>query len=130
MTIAKNKMKNLNANALIGYENDLTIAIEDHTDLDGRLWRLEYASTHDGEHAVSFCRYSPWGLRQEKNWDCHVWPTGLICSGPKIHALGTTNPKTYHDIKNSPYAVDWVIERSRHWTSVYSHYRETGHVLE
>lgn len=126
MTIAADKIRGKNPNALIAYENDLTIGIEHHSDPDGRLYTLEYASTHDGEHAVSFCRYSPWGLRNSY-WDGHVHhEDGLICTGPKIHSLGTTNPNSYNAVKASPYTIEWIVERSQYWTALYSYYRETG----
>ena len=129
MTIAANKIRAKNPNAFIAYENDLTIGVEHHSDPDGRLFTLEYASTHDGEHAVSFCRYSPWGL-SDRIWDGHVHPDGLICTGPKIHDLNSTNPNSYDEVKASPYAVEWIIERSHYWAALYSHYRETGNLTE
>lgn len=129
MTAAADRIRANNTNALIAYENDLTIGIEHHTDPDGRLFTLEYAATHDGDHAVSFCRYSPWGPL-EGNWVCHVNCSGLICTGNRIHHLSISDHASYDEVKHSPYDVDWIIARSRYWTAIYSYFRETGIVAE
>lgn len=49
MTKAADILRTYNPNMLLGYENNLTIGFEDHTDPDGKLFRLEYKSTHSGD---------------------------------------------------------------------------------
>ncbi len=92
----------MNPNALIGFENGHVCAIEDHTDPDGRMFRLEYQSTPDGRHAIAWCRNSPWG----SNTDVHTTNDGLICVGPGAH---DTDPA------RSSYDLEYVIARARFW---------------
>lgn len=125
MTKAVTLLKKLNPNMLTGYENDLSIGIEDIPDPNGRLFRLEYKSSHDGEQAVSFCLHHPWD--KDEVWQCHLLPSGLICTGERIHDL-CPNPQTFDELKSSPYTLRWTVERSRYWCSVYSEYRRHGHL--
>lgn len=125
MTKAADILRSFNRNMLLGYENNLTIGFEDHTDPDGKLFRLEYKSTHSGDQAVSYCRYQPWGALHNSGWVCHLHSKGLICSGPAIHNL-VTEPENFDHVKKSPYKLNWIVERSRYWCAVYSYYREHG----
>lgn len=125
MTLAADIIKGVNANALVAYENSLTIGIEDVIDPDGRMYRLEYKSTHTGEQAVSYCLHVPWDISGRRYWDGHMSANGLICTGAGIHALCPC-PDRYEFVKASPYPLGWIIQRSRFWCTAYSVYRETG----
>lgn len=105
-------LRRLNPNGFIAEEDGLVCMIEDHTDPDGRMFRLEYISTPDGRHAVAYCRHSPWS-----NSTPHQLSGGLICIGPGGH-----NPV----VRQSAYTLDHVVPRARFWCTAASVYHETG----
>jgi len=121
MTQAEEIMRRYNRNALIGTDDDDAICmIEDWADPDGRIYRMEYRSTPDGQHAVGFCRYTPWGATPnagEAYVKGHVAEDGFLC-------LGGAHPG--HDYGNSPYALDFVIPRARFWCTAFSVLKESG----
>ena len=106
-------LRRLNPNGLIGEENGCVCMIEDHTDPDGRMFRLEYQSTRDGRHAVAWCRHNPWGSVS----DTHTTNGGLICVGPGGHG-----PRP----ASSRYNLEFVVTRARFWCTAISVYHETG----
>ena len=112
-TVAFGIMRNFNSNGLIGVDNNNICMIEDHTDPDGRMFRLEYQSTPDGRRAVAWCRHNPWGSVS----DLHTLRGGLICIGPGSHSP---------DPAQSPHDLDTVIRRARFWCTAISVYHETG----
>ena len=119
MTTAESIMMNFNHKALICNEKDYIVMIEDCTDPDGRMYRMEYRSTPDGKQAIAYCLYNPWGNKNgdESYSGGHVAEDGFICLGPN------------HDdknLKNSPYDLEYVIRRSRYWCTGFSVLKESG----
>lgn len=112
-------MRKHNANALVGVEADGIVMIEDVTDGDGRMYRLEYRSTPDTHHAIAFCRWNPWGTLNggEQYTVGHVDSDGFLCLG-KAH--------TGKGLCDSPYDLEYVIARARFWTTAFSILKETG----
>ena len=111
-------MNEANPNALTGTENGVEIMIEDVSDPDGRIYRLEYQSTADGRHAIAFCRFNPWGtLNGGEAYEVgHVDANGFLC-------VGKQSVKT---VRASPYDLRYVIQRSRFWCTAFSVLKETG----
>lgn len=114
-------LKYFNKNMFIGQEKpDLIIGIEDHSDPDGRLWRLEYQATLDGKHANAYCRSNPWNRNNPQagtNYlTSHVSSDGMIC-------LGTG---AVSDVKSSPFDLETAIKRARFWCVAFSVYKESG----
>lgn len=95
----------------------------DLRDLDGRVYRLEFQSTLDGQHAVAIIRYNPWtrpgqGPAAGESYTLgHVSPSGFIC-------LGGEHPS--ESVTDSPYALDWAIRRVEYFVSAFSRLKETG----
>lgn len=118
MNKAQNMMNAANKNALIGSDGGIEVMIEDVADLDGRIYRIEYHSTPDGLHSISFCRYNPWGgVNGGMEYRVgHVDSSGFIC-------VGEQSVKTVQD---SPYDLSMVIVRSRYWCTAFSVLKETG----
>jgi hypothetical protein len=112
--------RELNPQALVGAENGIVVIIEDVTDPDGRMFRMEYQATPDGKHALAYCRYNPWGSRPNAGTSAassHVFSDGSICMGSK-HYGGP--------VQRSPYNLRTVMERARYWCTGFSVYKETG----
>ncbi len=111
--------RGLNDNALIAFENGHVVAIEDHNDPDGRMYRLEYRSTQDGRHAVGYCLSNPWNRRERNDGvgfsTGHVASDGFLCLGSRAT----------RDVASSPFDLDYVIRRSRYWCTAFSVYKET-----
>jgi hypothetical protein len=113
-------MHRANANALVGSEDGVVVMIEDCTDPDGRIYRMEYQSTPDGRHAAAFCRFNPWGRTPNagvSSVDGHVWEDGSLCMGSR-HYGGS--------VDGSPYDLATVIQRARYWCTAFSVLKETG----
>lgn len=118
---AARTIASLNPNALIAFEEGKVVVIEDHTDPDGRMFRLEYRSTTDGQHAIAFCLHNPWDTTGRRNAGeaysvGHVAEDGFLC-------LGTHSTRSLHC---SPYDLQRVILRSRYWCTGFSVLKETG----
>lgn len=108
-------MTGLNPNALHGYENGKEIYIEDVSDSDGRLYRIEYRCATDGTNANAWCLYNPWGDNPFTYDHSHLSAEGLLCVGPEVSQDA------------SPYDLDFVVRRSRTWCDAYSFLREHGY---
>lgn len=106
-------MRRHNPNGMIGLEDRIVCMIEDHTDPDGRLFRIEYQSTSDGRHANAWVRHNPWGPVT----DMHTINGGMICIGAGSHDSNPTR---------SPYDLETVITKARFWCIAISVYHETG----
>lgn len=121
MSQADEIMRRLNPNALAGRdESDVLCFIEDVRDPDGRIYRMEYQSTDDGNHAFAFCRYNPWGGVNGGETDyfrSHVRTDGFICLGPGIHV---------GNLADSPFTLEVAVRRSRYWCTAFSVLKETG----
>jgi hypothetical protein len=111
-------MRQFNPNAFIGEENGVLVMIEDVTDPDYRLYRIEYQSTYDGRHAIAYCRHNPWGtLNGGISYSTgHVGENGILCIG-KDHTSAA---------KSSPYDLATAIQRGRYWCTAFSVLKETG----
>lgn len=112
-------MKELNANAVIGRENDYACMVEDVRDPDGRWYRMEYRSNADGTRAAAYCRYNPWGGAVNGGasyHEGHVRFDGFICLG-----VGVTD-----DLKTSRFDLKTAVLRGRYWCTCFSVYKETG----
>ena len=120
MSQAQDIMRRFNPNALVGSEGDIDVMIEDFSDPDGRIYRMEYQCTPDGRHAVAFCRYNPWGgvNGDESAVVGHVWPDGSLCMGSRHMGHGP--------VSDSPYPLDKVVQRGRYWCTAFSVLKETG----
>lgn len=105
---AASTMSLLNHNALRGHENGREVFIEDHSDPDGRMYRLEYQCDADGSNAVAYVRHNPWGRSQAPATQCHLFADGRICLG------------------NRSYRLDEAVSRARYFCAAYSYYREHG----
>lgn len=121
MTQAIDIMRAANPNALAAEEGDLCVFIEDVTDSDGRMFRMEYNSTPDGRHAVAFCRFNPWSPAGPPNAGAdyhaaHVAEDGFICLG------------SGHDrrVEHSPFTLQTAIERCHYWPTAFSYFKENG----
>lgn len=120
MTEAERIILSRNPNACVGLDDDgLVSGIEDITDPDQRLYRVEYRATPDGRHAIAFCRHNPWGRPNggESYESGHVAANGFLC-------LGTEHEN--QEVESSPYPLDWVIGRVRYWCTGFSVLKETG----
>lgn len=118
---AHEAMCRFNPHALVGNEGSHAVMIEDVSDPDGRMYRMEYQSTPDGRHAVAFCRHNPWGQTPNAGvalGSGHVDSDGLICMGNR-HAYSRDPARSGHDLTN-------VIQRSRFWCTAFSVFKETG----
>ena len=118
---AARMMSSLNPNALVGFEEGKVIMIEDHSDPDGRMFRIEYRSTTDGQHALAYCLHNPWdGTGRPNAGEAygvgHVAEDGFLC-------LGTDSTRS---LQCSPYDLERVILRSRYWCTGFSVLKETG----
>lgn len=120
MTRAEQIMRSFNRNGLICPDDDGAVAmIEDVTDPDGRLFRMEYRSTPDGKRAIALCRHNPWGTVNggESYANGHVDDNGFLCLGSRHSG---------QDLDDSPYDLDHVIRRARFWCTGFSVLKETG----
>jgi len=106
-------MRRYNPNGLIGVEGGSVCMLEDVSDPDQRMYRIEYQSTPDGRHANAWVRHNPWGPVS----DVHTINGGMICVGAGAH---DTNPAC------SPYDLETVIKKARFWCTAISVYHETG----
>ena len=106
-------MRVFNPNGLIGVDDGNICMVEDCTDPDGRMYRIEYQSTPDARHAIAWCRYSPWGSVSQP----HTINGGMICIGAGAH-----DSRPGH----SRYDLETVIRRARFWCTAVSVYHETG----
>lgn len=120
-TTAEGLMRASNPSALIAEDGANVVMIEDVTDPDQRMYRLEYRATPDGRRAIAYCLFNPWGGVGNPSAGSvyevsHVGADGLICVG-----VGTT-----HDLANSPFSLAFVLARARFWCTAFSVFRETG----
>src|SRR5205823_1771369 len=104
--VAEQIMRQLNPHGLIARLGlgQIAAMIEDVSDPDGRMYRLEYQSTGDAQHAIAFCRYNPWGGTGSPSagadYDAsHVDEDGFLC-------LGTSSERV---LTRSPYDLTYVI---------------------
>jgi hypothetical protein len=121
MSYAESIMRRYNRNGLIGEEDSYAVMIEDHSDPDGRMYRLEYRSTSDGRKAIAYCIFNPWGGGGDPNAGedyptGHVAEDGFICLGGEA----------VHDLESSPYDLDYTIRRARYWCTAFSVLKENG----
>jgi hypothetical protein len=119
---AREVMLELNPNAFVAIENGELVAIEDAWDCreDGRIYRLEYRSTLDGQHAIAFCRSNPWNRRRVDAGQpvhvCHVFNDGLLCLGQDHARTTAQSPRDLRD----------TILRARFWCTGFSVLMEMG----
>lgn len=114
--IASQIMKQMNSNALVVLENGIICMVEDLTDPDKRMYRIEIQSTPDGAHAVAYCRYNPWGNNPFDYRTSHMAEDGFLC----------ITAGTDRSVTTSPINVKDAILRARYWCTAYSVLRETG----
>ena len=121
MNPALSVMRQFNPQALVGKEDGYCVMIEDASDPDGRMYRIEYRSTADGGRAVAFCLYNPWGrigmpAAGEEYTVGHVAADGFLCLGED----------TTRELDCSPYDLEFTIRRARYWCTAFSVLKETG----
>jgi hypothetical protein len=120
MTPAELLMHEANPHAAIGEENDLIKMVQEVSDLEGRLYKLEIVSTKDASHANAYCLWNPWGESPNAGESYnvgHVKDTGLLCLGK-----GTTE-----NVLESPFTLDFVLPRAAFWVTGFSVLKESGH---
>jgi hypothetical protein len=121
MSTAAETIRAANPNAFIAFEDGYVVALEDHADPDGRMFRIEYRATPDGQKAIAVCRYNPWQPEDpqagEDYLTAHVAPDGFLCLGEGHES---------HAVADSPFAIDFVIRRARFWCTGFSVLKETG----
>jgi hypothetical protein len=120
-TCAERTIRQYNANALVSTDGDLVYAIEDCSDSDGRMYRLEYIATADATKAAVYCRYNPWASSSdlsacEEYTIAHIRKDGYVCVGTGIHE---------DSVYKSPFSLEYVIKRARYWCTAYSYFKET-----
>ncbi len=121
MIRAKHIIRRHNRHALTAEEGDYLVAIEEVSDTDGRMYKLEYRSTPDGRRAVAFCLYNPWGglgnpSAGEDYLRGHVAEDGFICVGDGSDRR----------LEASPFDLDFTIRRARFWCTAFSYLKEHG----
>lgn len=121
MSQALTIMRQFNPHAITAEEDGYLVMIEDVSDPDGRLYRLEYRATPDGRKAIAFCLHNPWSVGGPPNGGeeyavGHVAADGFLC-------LGTASVKKLDD---SPYYLEFTIRRARYWCTGFSVLKETG----
>jgi len=114
------KLRELNPQMLIAWDGGRICAIEDHTDPDGRMFRLEYETTADGAKAIAWCRHNPWSPGAPV-LEPHTTNGGLICVGPAAHTT---------DVNASRHDLEFVVPRARFWCIGVSVFHETGQFPE
>lgn len=120
MHMAFTEMRRANPQAMVGEEDNHAVMIEDWSDPDGRMYRMEYQCTPDARHAIAFCRHNPWGSVNggEELGVGHVADDGLLCMG---------NGHSYsRDSRQSAYDLKTAIQRGRYWCTAFSVLKETG----
>jgi hypothetical protein len=109
-------MNTLNPQALHGRESGKEIFIEDVSDPDGRMYRIEYKCAPDGTNATAYVRYNPWGYNAYSYQQSHLDSAdGLICVGKLVNR------------SNCPYGLEYTVRRARTWCTGYSFLREHGY---
>ena len=118
MSLAQSIMIAANENGLVGNEGELDIMIEDVIDPDSRIYRIEYQSTPDAQHAIAWCRFNPWGsLNGGERYEVgHVHEDGFLCVGTR----------SVRSVAQSPYSLQYVIRRVRYWCTAFSMLKESG----
>lgn len=121
MSQAQDTMRRLNPNAFVGEEDGCAIMIEDVTDPDGRMYRLEFRATADGSKAIAFCLHNPWGASGQPNagveyTEGHVAENGFVCVGSE----------SIRELAKSPYDLEFTVRRARFWCTGFSAFKETG----
>lgn len=111
---AQRQMSVLNPNAFQGEEGAEQIFIEDITDADRRVFRVEYRCNDDGRNATAYLLYDPWSGNPYPYEDSHLGDDGFICIGKHV---GHTR---------SPYNLDFAVRRVRFWCNGYSFLQEHG----
>ena len=109
-------MKQQNPNALVAHEDGKLCMVEDITDADDRMYRIEIQSTLDGTHAVAFCRHNPWSDNPFDYHVSHMAQDGFLC----------ITSASERDITKSSINLKDAILRARYWCTAYSVLRETG----
>jgi len=109
---AMRKMLELNPNTLCFKENNKSVFLEDHTDPDGRLFRLEYMCDENGRVTKAYVRHNPWPPADVAIGNTHLMGDE-ICIGPRSHA-------------QDGYDLADTVLRARHWCGCYSLLREHG----
>jgi hypothetical protein len=115
------QMRKLNPRALVTREHDYVVVVEDHSDPDGRPYRLEYRVTPDCSRAIAYCLYNPWGdegdpSAGEDYFVAHVDSDGFLCLG---HG-------SERQLGRSPFGLDYAVRRARFWCTGFSVFQETG----
>lgn len=110
---AQDAMNQINRNALHAEENGKHIFIEDHTDPDGRMYRLEYQCDRDGRNAEAFCLHNPWGGNPFDMSQSHIRNTdGWLCL--RSHVAPALDLAS-------------AVKRARFWCTGFSYLQEHGY---
>jgi len=102
----------LNPHVLADSENGWEVFIEDVTDPDGRMYRLEYRCKRSGQSARAHCVYNPWPAAPLALTDSHLMPDRSICTSEQTHRGGDD--------------LEYTVARARFWCTGYSFLREHG----
>lgn len=107
-------MEQLNPRAVHAREGGREVFVEDVSDPDGRMYRVEYQCDAHGRKAVAYCRHNPWGSSTHSYHESHLRGDGFLCIGPGVHDT------------ESPYDLEYAVLRTRFWCGAYSFFREHG----
>lgn len=107
-------MQQLNPHAVHAHEGGREVFIEDVSDPDGRMYRVEYQCDAHGRKAIAYCRHNPWGNNPHSYHEAHLRGDGFLCIGPGVHDC------------ESPYDLEYAVRRARFWCGAYSYFREHG----
>ena len=105
---ASELMFRFNPNAFRGLEGGGHVYIEDHTDENGDMWRLEYRTDPDGRVARAFVLHNPWGANPFSPQQSHLHSTGEIC------------------LAGGDLPLETAVPRARYFCTAYSFFREHG----
>lgn len=122
-SVAAGVMRRLNPQALIAEEDGGAVFIEEHwdSDVDQRIYRLEYRSTFDAQHAIAYCLFNPWSRENGPSAGVsvhqgHVFANGLLC-------LSSNHTET---VRRSSQDLLTTVKRARYWCTAFSVLQETG----
>lgn len=121
MNEAMRRLRAINPNGLLGVEDGYVVMIEDCSDPDGRIYRMEYRATPDGQHATAWCIYNPWSTDGSRNAGedyrrGHVAEDGFLCVGSGAD----------RNLASSPSDIEHATSRARYWATAFSWLKERG----
>ena len=109
---ARDTMFRLNQRAFVARDGEQECFIEDVTDADGRMYRIEYRCNPSGRKALAYCLFNPWPAAAIPITDSHLMSNNSICTSARAHQGGDD--------------LEYTVARARFWCNGYSFLREHG----